>query len=190
MRQAIPLREFAVTVSKENSLTEIHLVTFDSSGNIIPNSAIVYGSPYILRMDVTNSSSQSCAPANSGGEQLSISYACPTGAVTVTPAPTDVNPPPGTVPGHYTLNSQGYAEDQPIQLSPGLYPFVATYAGDNSYNPSSSSTLSVTVTQDPTTTSISGVPSSGVAGAQITVTATLTTTSNGSCPHGNDATPE
>jgi len=173
----------AVTVSKENSLTEIHLVTFDSSGNIIPNSAIVYGSPYILRMDVTNGSSQSCAPANSGGEQLSISYACPTGAVTVSPAPTDVNPPPGTVPGHYTLNSQGYAEDH-TQLSPGLYPFEAAYAGDNSYNPSSSSTLSVTVTQDPTTTSISGVPSSGVAGAQITVTATLLTTSNGVAPTG------
>ena len=175
-----------VTVSKENSLTEIHLLTFDSSGNIIPNSGtIVYGSPYILRMDVTNSSGNLCVNASTEV----TSYPCPTNGsnafgLTVTPAPTDVNAPTGTTPGQYRLNSQGYAEDQPIQLSPGQYPFVANYAGDNSYNPSSSSTLSVTVTQDPTTTLISGVPSSGVAGAQINVTATLTTTSLGIAPTG------
>jgi subtilase family serine protease len=176
-----------VTVSKEDSLTEIHLVTFDSSGNIISNNGTVgYGSPYVLRMDVTNSSGNLCA------NQVTqvISYPCPTNGsnafgLTVSPAPTDVNAPTGTTPGQYRLNSQGYAEDQPIQLSVGQYPFVASYAGDSSYNPSSSSTpLTVTVTQAPTTTSISGVPSSGAAGTQMSVTATLTTASNGVAPTG------
>jgi subtilase family serine protease len=175
-----------VTVSKENSLTEIHLVTFDSSGTIIPNSgSIVYGSPYILRMDVTNSSGNLCV--NPSTEVTA--YPCPTNGsnafgLTVTPTPTDVNAPTGTTPGQYRLNSQGYAEDQPIQLPTGQYPFVASYAGDNSYNPSSSSALPVTVTQALTTTSISGVPSSGVVGTQVTVTATVTTASLGVAPTG------
>jgi subtilase family serine protease len=170
-----------VTVTKENSQTKIELVTFDSNGNAsYGNTSAVYGSPYVLRMDVTNSSGNLCANLVTEA----VSYACPTGNLTVTPAPTDINAPPGTVPGHYTLNSQGYAEDEPIQLSPGQYPFLATYAGDNSYNGSSSATLPVTISAAQTSTSISGVPSSGLAGAPITVNATVTTTSNGVAPTG------
>jgi hypothetical protein len=99
-------------------------------------------------MDVTNGSNSLCA------SQITelISYACPTGKLTVTPAPIDQNPPAGTVPGQYALNSQGYAEDQPIQQPPGVYSFVAQYAGDNSYNASTSPTLPITITQASTVT--------------------------------------
>jgi hypothetical protein len=174
-----------VTISKETSQTEVRLVTFDpASGQstyISSPTSISYGSPYVLRMDVTNSSGNLCA--NTVTEV--VSYACPTGNLTVSPAPTDVNAPSDDNPGHYTLNTQGYAEDEPIQQSPGLYAFVATYAGDNSYNGSTSSTLPVTVTAAVTTTTISGVPASGVAGAQITVTAVVSTESNGAAPTGS-----
>ena len=171
-----------VVVTKESSKTQIHLVTFDPVSGIpsYGSTAADYGSPYVLRMDVTNSSANLCADLVTEV----VSYACPTGSLTVAPAPTDINPPPGTVAGHYTLNMQGYAEDQPIQLSPGQYPFVATYAGDNSYTGSSSSTLNVTISAAPTSTSVSGVPSSALAGTQISVTATVTTTSNGAAPGG------
>ena len=119
-----------VTVGKESSLTEVRLVTFSATAPPVYNvTTVPYGSPYVLRMDVTNSSGQLCASATTG----LISYPCPTGALTVSPAPTEENPPPGTIAGSYTLNSQGYAEDQPIQQTPGTYNFVASYAGDNSY---------------------------------------------------------
>ena len=131
-------------------------------------------------MDVTNSSGNRCADLNTEA----ISYACPTGNLTVTPAPADMNPPPGTIPGHYTLNMQGYAEDESIQLSPASYSFVASYAGDNSYDPSSSNELHVTISAAPTSTTMSGVPSSTVAAASTQITGLVTTSSNGVAPTG------
>ena len=170
-----------VTVNKESSQTEIRLVTLSNTAP--PGysfTTVPYGSPYILRTDVTNSSGQLCASATTG----LISYPCPTGALTVSPAPTEENPPPGTIPGSYTLNSQGYAEDQPIQQTPGLYNFVATYAGDNSYNSSTSPTLPITITKAPTTTTLTGLPSSVVAGTTVSFTVTVNTQSNGVMPTG------
>jgi len=170
-----------IIVTKESSQTQIHLVTFDDSGNVIPNNgSVVYGTPYYLRMDVTNGTGNLCANLTTEV----IAYACPTGSLTVSPAPAEQNPPPGTVPGQYKLNTQGYAEDQPIQLSPQTYNFSATYAGDNSYTGSGPSMLTVSVSTAPTSTSISGLPSSGLAGAQFTVTATVSTDSNGAAPTG------
>ncbi len=172
----------SVTVSKESSLTQIHFATFNPNTGVVSygSTSAVYGTPYILRMDVTNSSGNLCA--NTASEV--IAYPCPSGALTVNPIPTDLNAPPGTTPGHYTLNTQGYAEDEPIQLSPGSYPFVATYAGDNSYTGSSSSTLNVSITAAPTSTTATGVPSSDLVGTQIEVTAIVATTSNGAAPTG------
>jgi hypothetical protein len=172
-----------VTVGKESSQTKICLVTVDSNTGAatINNGSTPYGSPYVLRMDVMHSSDGNpCVSATTG----LISYPCPTGALTVLPAPTDVNPPPGTVAGHYTLNSQGYAEDLAIQLSPGTYPFVASYAGDNSYTASTSPTVPITITQAPTTTTIPGLPASAVVGAAVPLTVAVQTQSNGSAPTG------
>jgi len=174
----------AVKVSTESSKTVISLVTFLSSGQPVYDTTattLAYGSPYIMRFDVTNSSGLSCAPANSSGIQQAISYPCPTGTLTLTPAPANQD---GTVTGSFTLNSQGYAEDQPIQANAGQYSFVAKYPGDISYAGSTSATLPITITQAQTSTTTSGVPSSATAGTQITVTATLTTTSSGIAPTG------
>jgi hypothetical protein len=171
-----------VTVSKESSQTQVHLVTFDPGNQIVSNNAtsVPYGSLYLLRMDVTNSSGNLCA--NQVTELFS--YACPSGKLTVTPAPTDQNAPAGTVSGQYTLNSQGYAEDQPIQQPPGVYNFVAQYGGDNSYNASTSPTLPITITQAPTVTTVTATPSSTVAQTTVEFTANISTQSYGASMGG------
>ena len=176
-----------VTVGKESSQTEIRLVTLGNP--TLPGyniTTVPYGSPYVLRMDVTNSSGNLCAPSNSSGYQYSISYPCPTGSLTVSPAPTEQNPPPGTVPGSYTLNSQGYAEDQPIQLSPGTYPFVATYAGDNSFTASTSLPTPITITPAPTTVTASmfSCETPIQYGLPCQINALINTTSSGISPSG------
>jgi hypothetical protein len=129
-------------------------------------------------MDVTNSSGRPCASPTTG----LISYPCPTGALTVTPAPTEQNPPSGTVPGSYILNSQGYAEDQPIQQVPGTYNFVAAYAGDNSYAGSTSPAVPITITQAPTTISIE--PPFSNLGSPFPVYVIINTQSSGAGPTG------
>jgi hypothetical protein len=184
-----------VTVNKESSQTELRLVTFSATAPPAYNvTSMPYGSPYFLRMDVTNGSGQLCAAANSTGYQYLPSYPCPTGSVTVSPAPTDVNAPPGTVAGSYVLNSQGYAEDQPIVQPAGVYNFVASYAGDNSYTPSASPSVPITITKAPTTLSSSSVLSPQVVESNISSTLILYTQSNGAGPTGtvqmlNDGVP-
>jgi hypothetical protein len=175
-----------VTVGKESSQTKIGLVTFDLNGNVTSTNATsaAYGSPYVLRMDVTNSSGQPCASPTTG----LISYPCPTGALTVTPAPTEQNPPTGTVPGSYTLNSQGYAEDQPIQMSGGHYNFVASYAGDNSYNASTSPTDAVTITTATTTMDISVQPTNTFASGQTAYLQSYVYTHSNAAPLGGTVT--
>jgi len=174
-----------VTVSPEGSQTHVALLTFDpvtgqETSSNAPSAA--YGSPYILRMDVTNSSGQTCTSATT----RLVSYPCPTGSLTVSPAPTDQNAPAGTVPGSYVLNSQGFAEDLYIQQSPGTYNFVATYSGDKSYTGSTSPTDAVTITLAPTTTTLSGLPSLVQGNAQTVVTVTVNTQSSGVAPSCGD----
>ena len=178
------------TVNPESSETLLNLVNFSSGLIVYDNSAttLPYGSPYFLRVDVINGSGDLCAPMDpSTGYQFLLNYACPTGTVKVTPAPTDLNPPAGTIPGQYTLNSQAYAEDQPIQQSPGTYPFTASYGGDISYKASSTfSSLSITITQATTQTAITSIPTTGTVGQQVSVSATVTPTalSYGAAPGG------
>jgi hypothetical protein len=168
-----------VTVGKESSQTEVRLVTLSATAPPAYNvTTVPYGSLYGLRMDVTNSSGHLCGSATTG----LISYPCPTGALTVSPAPTDENPPPDTVPGSYTLNSQGYAEDQFMQQTPGTYNFVASYAGDNSYTASTSPTVPITITKAPTTPTVSA-PSSTVT-ENFNLTAVVNTKSYGVAPTG------
>jgi subtilase family serine protease len=174
-----------VTVSTESSLTKVGLVTYDPSTQVLTYGATsaTYGSPYVLRVDVTNSGGTLCAPSQYPATGVP-SYPCPTGTVTVTAngaPPPDQGAPSGT-PGTYTLNSQGYAEDQYIQLPGGTYNLAASYAGDNSYNPSQSSAVAITITKAPTTTTLSA-PSS-VVGTSVDVTVTINTQSYGVGPTG------
>ncbi|MBZ5671790.1 MAG: Ig-like domain repeat protein [Acidobacteriia bacterium] len=181
-----------VTVGKENSQTKIGLVT---PGPAYGATTAAYGSAMFLRVDVTNSSSQLCASSVYPATGL-ISYPCPAGTVNVTvngAPPSDQGNPLGSVPGTYLLNSHGYAEDQYLQLLlPGTYNFVASYAGDNSYNPSQSPTVPITITKAPTATTVSA-PSS-VVGPFVNLTATVNTQSYGVAPTGtvqflNDGAP-
>src|ERR1019366_227045 len=69
-----------LTVGKESSLTSVELVTVNSNTGtpIYAATTTPYGSTYVLRMNVTNSSNQPCANQTAG----LIAYPCPTGALT------------------------------------------------------------------------------------------------------------
>jgi len=161
-----------VTVNPEGSQTRVALLTFDPTTGLETSSnatSVVYGSSFeILRADVTNSSGQLCS---------SGPYPCPTGQVTLT----DSVPPLSL--GAYNLNSQGYTEDQLVQLPGGSNNVVASYSGDNGYNTSTSPTDAITVTAAPTTTGVGG-PDAVVVGEDAGLTAYITTRSYGMAPTG------
>ncbi len=168
-----------VTVNPESSVTHVGLVTFDVFGNVANTNATTasYGSPYVLRVDVTNSLSQPCS---------SNPVPCPTGKVTVTDngnPPPEQGAPPSSTPGGYTLNSQGYLEDAFVQFPPGSHNLVAIYAGDNSYSGSTSPADPITITTAATTTTVSA-PASAVAGSTVSLTAIVNTQSSGVAPAG------
>jgi len=193
-----------VTVSPENSKTILQVATADCSGHITYSttasfpygySIVCSGVPYLgywLRMDVTNSSGNLCYNSSTGYP----TYQCPTGYVVVTdngstmPASADVGAPSDNTPGTYTLNSQGTAEDQFIQLPVGTNALVASYtphpiAPNNSYNESTSGTATVTVSKA-STTGITVTPSTTTpeSGASVTLTAVVSTSSFGLAPSG------
>ncbi len=164
----------SVTVGKENSSTQLQLITFGWNGAELSNNAssVVYGSPYILRMKVLNSSGSACAP-NPTGES-----ACPTGNLSLTD---NGNPLNG---GSFTLNSLGYAEDQPIQFPGGSQTVKVAYPGDNSFNPSSG-TATYTVTPAPTTiTTPVCCGGGGIVGVAFSTSVTIQAQSTGAPPSG------
>jgi len=181
----------AVTGANQTSKTTMSFVTFDANNNPILSTAaqsITYGSPYILQVAVAPSSG-----ANSGKQCWSASpvtaFPCPTGTVTVTDNGSALNdwPNAGTPNATNTpkLNNQGIAEDQPVQLPVGSHSIVATYAGDPNYQTSTSNTLAVTVAKASTTTTVASSIGTITSGATVTLTALITTPSNGAGPTGN-----
>lgn len=163
----------SVTVNKENSSPQVFLVTFNSDGSILngDTSTAVYGSPYILRVNVDNSGSQLCSPVATTG-----ATACPTGTVTMTNNGTTLDA------GTYTLNSYGYFEDLIVQLPGGSDSVKAAYSGDNSFN-ASSATGALTITP-----AVSGLnaPTVGTAyvGSGFGATAMVQSLSTGVPPTG------
>jgi hypothetical protein len=180
-----------VTVSKESSKTFVSLVTFDPvTGAIASSSASTaqYGSPYIMRIDVTNSSNTPCSNnANNGTIPPIKTIPCPTGNITVTDnsaAFNDfLNTSTGVTSNVAPLNGHGYLEDQPIQLSVGSHSFVASYAGDNSYNASTSTADALSITQASTAIATTA-PSTSPANQAVILNATISTTSSGIGPTG------
>jgi hypothetical protein len=166
----------SVTVNKENSQPQVFLVTFDpNTGQIInPNTTTaVYGSPYLLRVDIANSSGGVCNPVSAQTET-----ACPSGSVTLTNNGGVIDA------GTYPLNSYGYVEDLAVQLPGGTDSLKAIYAGDNSFN-ASSLTNAITITPAPTTMSaLLGPTSTTLAGSSTFFYATVQSSSSGVVPAG------
>jgi hypothetical protein len=179
-----------VTVTPVGSQTVVSFVTFNGTTPVLSTSAqnLPYGSPYVLRVDVKTSGGQTCENLPVTGFFPTTAFVCPTGTVTLTdkgvalldfPNAQNVN-----ASNIANLNHQGFAEDQPIQLSPGAHSIAASYSGDASYTASASNTLSVTITQAATTTVVTPSPTSVASGGSVTLTAKVNTTSNGAGPTG------
>ncbi len=163
----------SVTVGKENSQPKAYLVTFNSNGTINnPNaSTTVYGSSYLLRVDVDNAAGQLCSPVATTG-----ATGCPSGTVTLTNNGNQLDA------GTYALNSYGYVEDQTVQLPGGTDSIVAAYAGDASFN-SSSATAPITITPASTTTGNLSIYGEAV-GQSANLTAYVNTTTDAAAPSG------
>jgi len=159
------------SVAKETSITTSTLegcttASIPCTTPIPSGSSIVYGSAYILRVDVTNASGQQCS---------SVAVPCPTGNVMLTDGTAALDF--GTGP----LNNIGMLEDQPIQLPGGSHSIVAKYLGDVSYTGSTASAINFTVTPTATATAMGVSPSSGVTSATpVTLSAQIASSSNSS----------
>ena len=167
----------AVHVAPENSVSVVRLLTFDLAGNLSnPNATTApYGSFYFVRADVENSAGAMCAPSSSTGQ---IPFSCPTGSV-------DIKANGGALDaGIFPLNNLGYAEDQPVDLNAGSYTLVASYAGDASFNASTSAADSITITQTPTTTTLTPINGTPNPGTPVPLTAGIGAVSFGNPPTG------
>jgi len=72
-------------------------------------------------------------------------------------------------------------------LTAGTHSITATYNGDSTFAPSTSSAISQSVTQSATTTVLSTSPTASVFGQAVKLTATVTSTSGGGRPTGTVA---
>jgi len=160
-----------VVVGKENSRLQYGIVTFGSGGTTNATS-VVYGSPYILRMDILNSTANPCTPLAASP----VLKGCALDA-TGTVAITDNGSPLDS--GTFTINSAGSAEDKTIQLTGGTHNLSATYSGDISYNAVTTPVTDVvTVSKAVTATALASSAASITTGTSVTLTATITSASN------------
>ena len=108
---------------------------------------------------------------------------CPTGTVTLKDGSSPLNDFSGK--NTVTLSNLGIAEDQFVQLAVGSHSLTATYAGDNSYNTSTSAADAFTVTKaTPTGITVASAASSIAANQNVGLVATITTQSSGTGPTG------
>src|SRR5713226_3047084 len=180
----------SMTVPKLNSQV---LVSFVNANGALTTASqnITYGSNYILRIDVTNPSGTPCQNATTAV----IAFVCPTGSIQLFNGTTPLNDFSMAQTPNATnvarLNDRGFAEDQLIQLTPGSYNLNATYTADanSSFNSSATSnTVAVVVTQATTTTQVTSNVASVASGGSVTLTATVSTPSNGEPPCGSGVT--
>jgi len=176
----------AMTVPQQASKVLVSFVNANGALVTTPQS-ITYGSNYILRIDVTNSSGTPCQNVTTAV----IAFTCPTGTVQLlngtTPLPDFPMAQASNASSMARLNDRGFAEDQLIQLTPASYNLNATYTADatSSFTSSTNSNaVAVTVTQATTTTAVTSSLASVAAGGSVTLTATVNTTSNGAGPTG------
>jgi hypothetical protein len=151
-----------VNITAENSKTLISLPTFNPTTGLETGNtptSLVYGSLYLARIDVGNAQAALSFPPKA----ICTPPSCPTGTIALTDS-LNGGPAAALDGGAFSLNSEGFTEDQRIQLSGGSHVLSAGYSGDNSYG-ASSSAYALTVTPAPTSFTaqiISGNPISGV----------------------------
>src|SRR5947207_3743371 len=125
-------------------------------------------------MDILNSTTSACVI---GGTTAGCAFDA-TGTVTITDSFNGAAPAPLDA-GTFPINSEGHAEDQPIQLTAGTHALSATYSGDISYSPPASATLdNVTVTKATTATTTVPSASTVASGTPMTLTAAISSNSN------------
>jgi hypothetical protein len=135
--------QYDVTVNPESSKVLISIPTFNpQTGAETSNnpSSLVYGSPYIARIDVGNAAATLTFPQS----PVCHPPSCPTGTITLTDSLNGASAVPLDA-GTFALNSYGFAEDLPIQLPGGAHIITANYNGDSSFS-ASSSTYQLNVT--------------------------------------------
>jgi len=165
-----------VVVNKENSRLQYEIVLLNpitQNGTVGPTT-YVYGSALsTLRMDILNSSAGLCQPTPIfSGADVSGCAIDSTGKVMVTD---NGSPLDG---GTFNVNAAGNVEDQNLQLAVGAHTLSGTYSGDISYNPVTIPVIvTTTVTQAPTTAAVIANPTTVAAGAQVVLSATVSTNS-------------
>ncbi|HVO57248.1 MAG TPA: protease pro-enzyme activation domain-containing protein [Dongiaceae bacterium] len=172
----------AVNLAKQNSTVVVSFVT--STGSLTTAAqSVAYGSPYILRVDVTNAGGGTCENVSTGA----LTFICPTGTIALKDNGGALNDFPNAQTPNATnvatLNDRGFAEDQPIQLGVGTHSITASYTANStsSYNSNSSSnTLSVTITKASTSVSVSPSVTSVNSGGSVVFTAVVSSSSNSS----------
>jgi hypothetical protein len=167
-----------VSVGQEGSKTFIVVPLYDiQTGNLISGNAssVPYGSPYRIRMYVTNSSATAnpTGPPTPTCDQVN-ELTCPTGTVTLTANGTGVD----RVNGVYSLDNIGYTRDINPTLGGGSYALAAQYSGDNSYSAGQPATDSLTVTPTATVTTIDTNDNSGIGTVGVAFNLNMVTRAN------------
>jgi hypothetical protein len=161
------------TVGKENSKTQLDFIAFDPNTFQETDNATTatYGAN-VIRINVAGASG-SCS-ANAAG-----SSGCPTGTITLTDggAPLDG--------GTFALSSLGTTEDQASVLAPGKHSLAASYSGDANFAASGPTAAdSITITQGPTSVTLTSNVGSISSGGVVMLTAVVNTGSSGLAPTG------
>jgi hypothetical protein len=167
-----------VSVAKESSQTFVNLVTYDINGNPTSFNATssAYGAGFaLLRADVGDASATVSSTTG-------ISSACSKGTTNCPSGTVSLNSSGATLGlSALALNNLGYAIYQP--LAPGSYSLAASYPGDASYSPSSTSTnFSISKATTVATAAVAGTPVQYGESSQIV--AQIATTSTGVAPTG------
>jgi hypothetical protein len=154
-----------VTVNPEPSNTTMTVLTADANGLPIPFTTVPYGSFVYLRADVAGKSG----------------FGTPTGSVNFLDNANNM--------ASGNLNSQGNTGDPNLPSGPfgffvGSHSLTANYLGDLSFNPSTSPAVNFTITKAATTTSVQSAATKVASGSEVTLTATIDTTSRAYAPSG------
>lgn len=171
-----------VTVAPEVSKTLISIPVFNATtgaetGNT--PTTLVYGTPAALRVDVGNANAKVTFPE----QPVCAPFTCATGTVMVTDAISGAAPAPFGGSGLFPLDSGGFAIEY-VLIPGGTHQLSATYPGDNSFDPSSS-TYTLLVTPASTTIGSPNLGGSITAGTQIFFSSEMVTSAvSGATPTG------